>query len=366
MEAIRKRAKKRGLLVEGAEVTNEDLMQFILEHGFSTAKEVSQIAGRGVGMDVVVSEIKQLGGSLDIQSTPGQGTSFIIHLPLTLAITDALLIQLGDEVYAAPPNSVEGVVRIDRDQLQACYEGKQAGYTYAQHTYPIRYLGSIMGTGNPSLSEQKRWFPLLLVRWGEHRVALQVDEFQGHRQIVVKSVGPQLSTVRWFTGGTILGDGRVALILDISALVRMDAAKTKVDREVEVTTAVETSTGARVMVVDDSITVRKVTSRLLERQGMDVVTAKDGVDAVAKLQEFHPDVMLLDIEMPRMDGFEVARHMKNSEELKDIPIIIITSRTGDKHRNTAMELGVKRYLGKPYQEAELMDNINELLAEKDQ
>jgi chemosensory pili system protein ChpA (sensor histidine kinase/response regulator) len=364
MDAIRKRAKKRGLLVEGAEVTNEDLMQFILEHGFSTAKEVSQIAGRGVGMDVVVSEIKQLGGALDIQSTPGQGTSFVIHLPLTLAITDALLIQLGDEVYAAPPNSVEGVVRIDREQLQACYEGKQSGYTYAQHTYPIRYLGSIMGTGNPSLSEQKRWFPLLLVRWGEHRVALQVDEFQGHRQIVVKSVGPQLSTVRWFTGGTILGDGRVALILDISALVRMDAAKTKVDKEVEIQTTVETSTGARIMVVDDSITVRKVTSRLLERQGMDVVTAKDGVDAVAKLQEFHPDVMLLDIEMPRMDGFEVARHMKNSEELKDIPIIIITSRTGDKHRNTAMELGVKRYLGKPYQEAELMDNINELLAEK--
>jgi chemosensory pili system protein ChpA (sensor histidine kinase/response regulator) len=366
MDAIRNRAKKRGLLVEGAEVTNEDLMQFILEHGFSTAKEVSQIAGRGVGMDVVVSEVKQLGGSMDIQSTPGEGTSFIIHLPLTLAITDALLVQLGDEVYAVPPNSVEGVVRIDREQLQACYEGKQAGYTYAQHTYPLRYLGSIMGTGNPSLSEQRRWFPLLLVRWGEHRVALQVDEFQGHRQIVVKSVGPQLSTVRWFTGGTILADGRVALILDISALVRMDAAKTKVDMEVAVETAVETSTGARIMVVDDSITVRKVTSRLLERQGMDVVAAKDGVDAVAKLQDFHPDVMLLDIEMPRMDGFEVARHMKNSEELKDIPIIIITSRTGEKHREMAMELGVKRYLGKPYQEAELMDNINELLAEKDQ
>jgi chemosensory pili system protein ChpA (sensor histidine kinase/response regulator) len=364
MDAIRDRAKKRGLLVEGAEVTNEDLMQFILEHGFSTAKEVSQIAGRGVGMDVVVSEIKQLGGSLDIQSAPGEGTSFVIHLPLTLAITDALLIQLGDEVYAAPPNSVEGVVRIDREQLQACYEGKQAGYTYAQYTYPIRYLGSIMGTGNPSLSEQRRWFPLLLVRWGEHRVALQVDEFQGHRQIVVKSVGPQLSTVRWFTGGTILGDGRVALILDISALVRMDAAKTKVDKEVTVQTAVESSTGARIMVVDDSITVRKVTSRLLERQGMDVVTAKDGVDAVAKLQDYHPDVMLLDIEMPRMDGFEVARHMKNSDELKDIPIIIITSRTGEKHRNMAMDLGVKRYLGKPYQEAELMDNINELLGEK--
>jgi chemosensory pili system protein ChpA (sensor histidine kinase/response regulator) len=365
MDAIRQRAKKRGLLVEGADVSNEDLMQFILEHGFSTAEEVSQIAGRGVGMDVVVSEVKQLGGSLDIQSTTGVGTSFVIHLPLTLAITEALLVQLGEEVYAVPPNSVEGVVRIDREQLQASYDGEHAGFTYAQHTYPIRYLGSILGTGNPSLSEQRRWFPLLLVRWGEHRMALQVDEFQGHRQIVVKSVGPQLSTVRWFTGGTILGDGRVALILDISALVRMDAAKTTVDKEAVITPApVEAKAGARIMVVDDSITVRKVTSRLLERQGMDVVTAKDGVDAIAKLQDFHPDVMLLDIEMPRMDGFEVARHMKNSDELNDIAIIIITSRTGEKHRNLAMELGVKRYLGKPYQEAELLDNINELLAEK--
>ncbi len=365
MDAIRERAQDRGLLVEGADVSNEDLMQFILEHGFSTADEVSQIAGRGVGMDVVVSEVKQLGGTLDIQSEPGEGTSFIIHLPLTLAITDALLIQLGDEIYAVPPNSVEGVVRIDRDQLQACYEGQQAGYTYAEHTYPVRYLGAILETAAVSLAEQRKWYPLLLVRWGEHRVALQVDEFQGHRQIVVKSVGPQLSTVRWFTGGTILADGRVALILDISALVRMDAAKTKVDKEVEVPAAVEAQTGTRIMVVDDSITVRKVTSRLLERHGMDVVTAKDGVDAIAKLQDFHPDVMLLDIEMPRMDGFEVARHMKNSEELQDIPIIIITSRTGDKHRKIAMDLGVKRYLGKPYQESELLDNINELLVEKE-
>lgn len=370
LEAIRAQALNLGLLVEGAQISDNELMQFILEQGFSTADEVSQISGRGVGLDVVVSEVKQMSGSLEIDSAPGKGTSFAIQLPLTLAITTGLLLQLGDEVYAVPHNAIEGVVRVSRDQLQACYEERQEGYVYGAHTYPIRYLGSILGTAQFTMPEQGKWFPLMLVRVGEHRVALQVDEFLGHRQIVVKSVGPQLSTIRWFTGGTILADGRVALILDVNALARMDAARTAEAAVVELAeypeeiAEVEPGVGAKVMVVDDSITVRKVTGRLLERHGMEVMTANDGVDAVAKLQEYHPDVMLLDIEMPRMDGFELARHMKNSEELRDIPIIIITSRTGEKHRNVALELGVKRYLGKPYQETELLETIHDVLAEK--
>jgi len=313
-------------------------------------------------MDVVVSEVKQLGGSLEIESKPGAGTSFIIYLPLTLAITDALLLQVGGEVYAVPYTNVEAVVRVSSDELVACYEGSQDGYAYGEHSFRLRYLGALLSKESPNLSEQKKRNPVLLVRAGENRVALHVDDIVGHRQIVVKSVGPQLSTVRWITGGTILGDGRVALILDLSALVRMDAAST-VELETEVGEHVEPDHGVKIMVVDDSITVRKVTGRLLERHGMSVVTAKDGVDALATLQDYHPDIMLLDIEMPRMDGFEVARHMRSSENMSDIPIIIITSRTGEKHRNLAMELGVKRYLGKPYQESELMDTIHSVLQE---
>jgi len=193
------------------------------------------------------------------------------------------------------------------------------------------------------------------------RMALQVDGLLGNRQIVVKSVGPQISTVRWISGGTILGDGRVALILDVTALVRMDAARA-VPSPVEALAATVPAAGRTVMVVDDSITVRKVTGRVLDRNGMNVITAKDGVDALTLLQEQRPDIMLLDIEMPRMDGYELARHMRNTEELRDIPIIMITSRSGEKHRKLAMELGVKRYLGKPYQEIELLENINEVLA----
>ena len=195
---------------------------------------------------------------------------------------------------------------------------------------------------------------------GEHRIAIHVDRLLGNRQIVVKSVGTQLSSIRWFNGGTILADGSIALILDMGALMRMDSAHQPTLDQAPGQTAPK---GIKIMVVDDSITVRKVTSRLLERHNMDVVTARDGVDAVALLQEERPDVMLLDIEMPRMDGFELARHMRSTEELKDIPIIMITSRTGDKHRLHAVELGVRRYLGKPYQEAELLENIYSVLGE---
>ncbi len=364
VDAIRQRAIKKGLLDPHAVVTNNDILQFVFEHGFSTADEVTQIAGRGVGLDVVVSEVKQLGGSLDISSEPSKGTHFIIRLPLTLAISDALLVELGEEIYAIPHTSIEGVVRVSYSELKACYEGQQTAYNYAGQDYQVRYLGNLLNVSQLDLSEHRKWYPLLLVRAGDHHVAMQVDSLIGNRQIVVKSVGLQVGSVRYISGGTILGDGRVALILDVTALVRLDIAHTAAPSAVSTRdSSLEPGVGRTVMVVDDSITVRKVTGRLLERHGMNVITAKDGVDAVAMLQEYRPDVMLLDIEMPRMDGYELARHMQNSEELQGIPIIMITSRSGDKHRKLAMELGVKRYLGKPYQEADLLDNIYAVLRE---
>ncbi|MEN8165992.1 MAG: Hpt domain-containing protein [Pseudomonadota bacterium] len=362
--AIRTQAIEQGMIDKNSIVSNDDLIQCVLNPGFSTAKEVTQISGRGVGLDVVASEVKQLGGGLDIDSQPGRGTSFTIRLPLTLAVTDALLVRMGDEVYAIPHGSVEGVVRIRHKELQACYADEQQNYTYANKNYKAANLGRMMSIEHTELSESVKWYPLLLVHAGEHHVALQVDELLGTRQIVVKAVGQQVGSVRWITGGTILADGRVALILDVGALVRMDAARLlSGSPSMEMAASKNKQERIRVMVVDDSITVRKVTSRLLERHNMDVVTAKDGVDAVALLQEHSPDIMLLDIEMPRMDGFELARHINNSVDYYGLPIIMISSRVGDKHRQRAFDLGVKRCLGKPYQELELMDTINEVLAE---
>ena len=359
LDAIRNKALSLGLLDEDADTTDDDLIQLVLGTGFSTASEVTQIAGRGIGLDVVSSEVKQLGGVLDVSSKPGKGTRFTIHLPLTLAITDALLIQMGEHIYAVPHGGIEGVVRVNREDLEGYYKSGEEPYVYAGNDYKVDYLGHLLGSGSPHLAEGVRWFPLLLVHVGEHRVALQVDGLLGTRQVVVKSVGSQLASLRWITGGTILSDGRVALIMDISALVRTVSTHAPV-----VLDKGEKERAITVMVVDDSITVRKVTGRLLERHNMQVLTAKDGVDAVAVLQDHHPDLMLLDIEMPRMDGFELARHMRNSHEWNDIPIIMISSRVGEKHRKTAFDLGVKRCLGKPYQENDLMENIYALLEVK--
>ncbi len=359
--AIRRKAVQNGLLDEQAEVDEETLYQFILQPGFSTAEEVTQVAGRGVGMDAVVAEIKQLGGALEIHSTPGRGTRFVIRLPFTLAISEALLVEVADDIYAIPHGATEVIIRVSREDLLACYRGQSDGIEYGGNLYPVRYLGSLLGIGEPALPENQKWFPLLLVRAGEQRMAVQLDRLIGNQQVVVKSIGAQLAGVRWFTGGTILADGKIALLLDMNAVIRSAAMSQALPAA---PVSEEEVRGITVMVVDDSITVRKVTSRLLERHNMQVLTARDGVDAITLLQDRKPDVMLLDIEMPRMDGYELARHIRNTPELEDIPIIMITSRTGDKHRRRALELGVDRYLGKPYQETDLLENIYELLGER--
>jgi len=206
----------------------------------------------------------------------------------------------------------------------------------------------------------------LLARAGDQSIALHVDELIGRREVVVKPVGAQISTIRGISGATILGDGRVVLILEMNALVLGGAvfhiSEAEAAEEVSRLSAkVEEEREKIVMVVDDSITIRKVTERMLSRHNMKVVTAKDGIDALAQLQEIKPDVMLLDIEMPRMDGYEVATHIRNDERLKDLPIIMITSRSGSKHKDKAMAIGVNKYLGKPYQEDDLIQNIHELI-----
>jgi chemosensory pili system protein ChpA (sensor histidine kinase/response regulator) len=360
LDAIRKKAMERGLIKRDSDITDKEVLQFILESGFSTAQKVTQISGRGVGMDVVNSEIKQLGGTLTIDSEPGNGTRFIVRLPLTLSVNKALLVHVGEDNFAIPLSSVEAVVRASDTELREFHTNPSATYEYAGNKYRFMHLGTLLGLSTPQLPQPGRKIPILLVRAGDHRVALQIDGLVGSREIVVKPVGPQISNVRGISGATILGDGSVALILEISSVVLMDVAQHGV---VEEETKAEKGI-ITVMVVDDSITVRRVTSRLLERNGMQVITAKDGVDAVAQLQEHIPDIFLLDIEMPRMDGYELATHIRNNEKTRDLPIIMITSRTGDKHRKRAEDIGVNQYLGKPYQESELLGNIYQLLGKE--
>jgi len=355
--AIRAKARHMGLLRPEQQLTDEESLQLILEPGFSTADRLTQQAGRGVGMDVVATEVKKLGGGLFIESTPGRGARFTIRLPFTLAITQSLIVRVHDEFYALPVATVEGVARLPRSEIERHLAEEHATFDYGGQTYRFQHLGVFVGSGPSILPETDTPMPVILVRAGEHSTALVTDELVGSREIVVKSVGPQVASVRGISGATILGDGRIVIILDMGALVRSEWRGRAVDASVRPTR----DERIFVMVVDDSITVRRVTQRLLERNGMRVLAAKDGIDAMALLQEHVPDVILLDIEMPRMDGYEVATHIRNDPRLADVPIIMITSRVGDKHRARAIEIGVDDYLGKPYQESQLLDAIEPLV-----
>ena len=361
LRAIRSKAEKTGLVQPDVKLSERETMAFILEPGFSTAEQVTQTAGRGVGMDVVANEIKQLGGTLRMDSTPGKGAKFTIRLPFTLAITQALLITMAEQPYAIPLPSIEGIARIPRAELERLMASENPAYLYGGRPYQLQHLSVLLGIGAPQFSDGLITVPLLLVRAGDANIALITEGMQGSREVVVKSVGPQVSNIRGISGATILGDGSILLILDVTALTRSVAQTEEAPREVLEREAPSQDTRIFAMVVDDSITVRRVTQRLLERYGMRVITAKDGVDALALLQENIPDVMLLDIEMPRMDGYELAQHMRNDERFRKVPIIMITSRTGEKHRNRAMEIGVDKYLGKPYQETELLEQIQSLV-----
>lgn len=367
-DAIRKRGVERGLIRNDTRLSDDQVLALITQPGFSTASTVTQLAGRGVGMDVVANEIKQLGGALSIESNEGQGTTFVLRLPFTLAVTQAILVRIGESSYAIPMTSVQGVARISPVELAERMAEPEPTFHYGGESYEIHNLSELLGAVPVNAIDDEQ-IPLLLTRAGDLRAAIRIDAVIGSREIVVKSVGPQISSVPGILGATIMGDGSVLIILDLAPLVRHGIAR-RLQRLDEGLTAIATPVVEEqrvrplVMVVDDSITMRKVTGRVLERHEYEVATAKDGVDALEKLHERVPDLMLLDIEMPRMDGYELATQMKSDPRLRDVPIIMITSRTGDKHRQRAFDIGVDRYLGKPYQEAELLAQIGEVLEQR--
>ena len=408
---IQEKAVEQGLLAANAEATEAQLTQFIFAAGFSTAKEITQISGRGVGMDVVRNEIVSLGGRIDITSSAGRGTTFTIALPLTLAVTQALMVVVGETTYAIPSVMIE--------QVQE-YRGKRyepllamSEIDWKGNKYPLRSMAALVGQ-KPTASAQRK-ASVILAKSGQQRAAVQVDEIIGNREIVVKNIGPQLARLIGVSGATVMGSGQVILIMNPVQLVYRAAATLMTDSMVTVarvgaaqeggsgygivtTRATDVGMDSRlslpksqslseaiaegavgdsggsetvvkrvaplVMVVDDSLTVRKITSRMLTREGFEVVTAKDGVDGLQQLQDIEPDIILLDIEMPRMDGFEFARNMRADPKVKHIPIIMITSRTADKHRNRALELGVNEYMGKPYQEEQLLVMIRQYTGQK--
>ncbi|MBK9426062.1 MAG: Hpt domain-containing protein [Gammaproteobacteria bacterium] len=368
--AIRAKAASLDLLPPGIELGDQDIMQLIFRPGFSTSQAVSQISGRGLGMDVVDNEVRQLGGAVSLTSRRDYGTEFTLRLPFTASVNRALLMKAGGELYGVLLNSVAGVVKLNDVELASLYADPEQRLHFDGDFYKICPLVRLLDGAPSTLPAAAGKLSVLLVKGTPDNVAVQVDALEPSQEIVVKSLGPQFAKVRGLAGATLLGDGRVVPIVDLVALIADRGGSWRrlpqpallpvsgPSGSAVATPAVATT----IVVVDDSVTVRKATSRLLERHGYRVLTARDGLEAMQLLQEVRPDLMLLDIEMPRMDGFEVARQVRASEPLRTLPIAMITSRTGDKHREKALALGVNRYLGKPYQEDVLLAAVQELLA----
>ncbi|WP_371767067.1 Hpt domain-containing protein [Massilia sp.] len=354
LDRIRAKAASLGLLAIGEDVSDQDAAELVFEPGFSTADTLTELAGRGVGMDVVRSEARALGGRVDVETTPGRGAAFVIHLPLTLAVTQVVLVASGPRTHALPAVLVEQVLQVREADLDAAFSA--GAINVHGESVPLHYLPALLH--EPGGAAGQRSSPVLVLRSGNTRVAVRVDEVLGNREVVIKNIGPQLARMPGIAGATVLGSGEIVLILDPVQLAGQGA---RPGRAVEMPAPAPAARIATIMVVDDSLTVRKVTQRLLEREGYRVLLAKDGVDALEQMQETRPDLMLVDIEMPRMDGFDLTRHVCGDAATAALPIIMITSRTADKHRNVALGLGVDAYFGKPYQEEALLAAITGLL-----
>jgi chemosensory pili system protein ChpA (sensor histidine kinase/response regulator) len=353
LTAVRQQAEARGWLKPGEVVEQDQLEQMLFRSGFSTAKHVTEIAGRGVGLDVVKNEIASIGGRVKLETETGKGARFTIRLPLTLALTQVVLARAGGLTWALPASLVKLVRELKVEQINALHEAGQMEID--DEVFPLRTLADLVG--RKALPEEGRFRSVLLLRAGEQRLAIRVDAMEGNYEAVVKNIGPQLARIAGISGATVLGDGRVALILNPFQLAER-AHVHEVEHELEVI-----DLAPLIMVVDDSLTVRKITTRFLQREGYRVVTARDGVEALELLHEELPAAMLLDIEMPRMDGFEVVRNVRSKPATRSLPIIMITSRTADKHRSHALDAGVNGYMGKPYQESELLAEIQRLTGE---
>ena len=366
--AIRSKAQALGLITDDAYLTETDAATLIFQAGFTTATQVTELAGRGIGMDVVRAEVQALGGRIETATGVGQGTAFTMVLPLTTAVTHVVMMRSGALSIGVPASVVEIVRRTPADEVERAY---QTGvFRLGEEDIPFFWSGALLQASARSVEPVTKNRPVVILRSAAQRVAIHVDEVLGNQEVVVKNLGPQLSRLPGLAGMSVLASGAVVLIYNPVALATVYGEQVR--RAAEAQAAAPTQRGGGsvptpvlpavqqvplVMVVDDSITVRRVTQRLLQREGYRVVLAADGLQALERLQEERPAVVLSDIEMPRMDGFDLARNIRADSALEGLPIIMITSRIAGKHREHAMELGVNNYLGKPYSEEELLSLV---------
>ncbi|TFZ06470.1 hybrid sensor histidine kinase/response regulator [Ramlibacter henchirensis] len=371
---IREKAVQQGLVRPDQQISDADAANLIFMPGFSTAAQVTELAGRGIGMDVVRSEVNALGGRIETSTEPGRGTSFKLVLPLTTAVTQVVMIRSGSLSIGVPANLIEIVRRAAAKEVQQAYNS--GSFDFGSERIPFFWSGALLQSSQRSAEPQSKTLPVVIFRSANQRVAVHVDEVLGNQEVVVKNLGPQLARLPGLAGMTVLASGAVVLIYNpvaLSAVYGERARMLSADRaqpemlEQVGKPAVPDAAPAPpqiplVLVVDDSITVRRVTQRLLQREGYRVSLAADGLQALERLAEEKPAVVLSDIEMPRMDGFDLARNIRADQRWAQLPIVMITSRIAEKHREHARELGVNHYLGKPYSEEELLSLVKHYCA----
>ena len=369
---IREKASMLGLVEAGQTLDDQQAASMIFMPGFSTATQVTELSGRGIGMDVVRSEVNRVGGRIETSTVAGQGTHFKLVLPLTTAVTQVVMVRAGDLSVGVPASLVETVRRSTAKELQQAYN--TGVLDVAGEQVPFFWSGALLQSSYNTREIQTKTTPVVIFRSAAQRIALHVDEVLGNQEVVVKNLGPQLSRLPGLAGMSVLASGAVVLIYNPVALATIygeqvralgaDQAEPNIlesaaDGQAPKQTSLVPAAPKipLILVVDDSITVRRVTQRLLQREGYRVAMAADGLQALERLQEERPAVVLSDIEMPRMDGFDLARNIRSDPRLSDLPIVMITSRIAGKHREHAKELGVDHYLGKPYSEDELMNLV---------
>ncbi len=395
---IREKAISQGLLGVDATLADNDAANLIFTPGFSTATQITELAGRGVGMDVVRSEVVALGGRIETATAEGQGTSFKLVLPLTTAVTQVVMMRIGALAIGVPANLIEIVRRASLKDLQSAYNS--GFYEYSGESLPFFWAGALLQHSSASSEPATKTMPVAVFRSAAQRVVMHIDEVLGNQEVVVKNLGPQLSRLPGLAGMTVLASGAVALIYNPVALATVYGAQARAmsfdpaqphalggqaqPKDISDAQPRELSADAQpvvplvpanpasisppaiplVLIVDDSITVRRVTQRLLQREGYRVTMAADGLQALERLAEELPSVILSDIEMPRMDGFDLLRNVRGDAKYKHLPTIMITSRIAEKHREYAFELGANHYLGKPYNEEELLSLIRRYAREE--
>ncbi|HYX49954.1 MAG TPA: response regulator, partial [Ktedonobacteraceae bacterium] len=388
---VRNAAIEQNILQKDQVLSDGEVIELIFRPGFSTAEVLSEESGRGVGLDVVRDSVSRLRGTLEVESTPGQGTAFTMKFPTSLAIQSTMMIRIGEHQFAIPTIMVESIGRLDGFK-QSTFAGKPA-IIVQNDLYPLNFLSQLLGLPMSELDEKA---PVLLVHTDRYRVGLVVDEIKGKMDVVMKNLGPHLRQVHGIAGGTVMGNGRVVLVLELSELLstrtrtlsgspgtvgmptlREDSAtqtfipdvRTNIDfsagrssSTVPKGPAVKaTAVGKHILIVDDSPSVRRVVGNMLRQHGWEVQVARDGVEALEMITNETPAGVLLDIEMPRMDGYELMATVRAQEQYRTLPIVILTSRAASKHQQRAMQLGANAYVVKPYQDEELINILNSLV-----